>query len=80
MLSVTDSGMVEIRGKGSVVIAEFSVLVYSLFTDANAPEWLIRQAFEAGINLAKDSGKSEEKNALEKYLAELSSRVLGEPS
>ena len=80
MLSVTDSGMVEINGKGSEILADFSVLVYSLFTYAHAPEWLIRQAFEAGINLAKDSRKIEGENALEKYLAELSSRVLGDPS
>lgn len=75
-----DEGTCEVRGDMATVLAELSTLCYSLRADAKIPSFLIRDAVKDGLDLAEAERKLDGADILEKYLAELSSRVLGDPS
>ena len=62
------------------LLVDLSVAVYVLVMDKGIPVSQVKEAVNDGVNKVLDDLKSKDVNALKKYLAELSSRVLGDPS
>lgn len=69
-----------VSGVKEELLADLSIAVYVLIMDKGMPVSQVKEAVDDGVNKVLDDLKSKDTNVLKKYLAELSSRVLGDPS